>query len=116
MKTDSRTVKILLLTIAAMLTLGIGAVNSRAVEKEESKLKFPTQSIREMWWACSLEFKKIMPTIQENTKVYLCDCYTDEMRKTFTPEQVKAMTKEQSRTLGIMMRQKCPIPRPVIQT
>ena len=116
MKTDSRIVKILLLTLISMLTLGIGFIHSRAAENEEYNLKFYTKDIREMWWACSLEFKKIMPTIQENTKVYLCDCYTDEMRKTFTPEQVKAMTKEQSRTLGIMMRQKCPIPRPVIQT
>ena len=116
MKTDSRIVKILLLTLAAILTLGIGLIHSRALGKEESKLKFPTQNIREMWWACALEFRKIVPTMTEQTRVYLCDCYTDHMRKTFTPEQVRALTKEQSRTLGLSMRERCPMPRVEVNT
>ena len=116
MNTDSRIIKILLLTLAAILTLGIGVINSRAADKEESTLKFPTQNIREMWWACSTEFRKLMPTMTEQTRVYLCDCYTDHMRKTYTTEQVKALTKEQARTLGFRMRQRCPILRAVIRT
>ena len=115
MKTE-RITKILLLTLIGMLTLGIGVINSRAADKEEFKLKFPTKNIREMWWACSLEFRKIMPTVREQTRVYLCDCYTDHMRKTYTTEQVKALTQEQARTLGFRMRQRCPIPRPEIRT
>ena len=116
MNTDSRIIKILLLTLAAILTLGIGVINSRAADKEESKLKFPTKNIREMWWSCSPEFRKLMPTIREQTRVYLCDCYTDHMRKTYTPEQVKALTKEQARPLGLRMRERCPMPRVEIQT
>jgi len=116
MKTDSRIVKILLITLISMLTLGIGFIHSRAAENEEYNLKFYTKDIREMWWACSLEFKKIMPTVRERTRIYLCDCYVDHMRKTYTPEEVKALTKEQSRTLGLSMRDKCPIPKAVIQT
>ena len=116
MNTDSRIIKILLLTLIGMLTLGIGVINSRAAEKEESKLKFPTQNIREMWWSCSTEFRKLMPTLTEQTRVYLCDCYTDHMRKTYTTEQVKALTQEQARTLGLRMRERCPMPRPEIQT
>jgi hypothetical protein len=116
MNTDSRVTKILLLTLAAILTLGIGVISSRASDKEEFELKFPTQDIREMWWACSLEFRRLMPTLTEQTRVYLCDCYTDHMRKTYTPEQVKALTKEQARTLGLRMRERCPIPKVQIQT
>ena len=116
MKTDSRIVKILLLTLISMLTLGIGFLHSRAAEKEEYNLKFSTKDIREMWWACSLEFKTLMPTVRERTRIYLCDCYVDHMRKTYTTEQVKALTKEQARTLGLRMRDKCPIPKAVIQT
>ena len=115
MKTE-RITKILLLTLIGMLTLGIGVINSRAADKEESALKFPTKNIREMWWSCSLEFRKLMPTMTEQTRVYLCDCYTDYMRKIFTPEQVIALTKEQARELGFRMRQRCPIPRPEINT
>jgi len=115
MNSETRKIKILILTLIAMLTLSIGFIQSRAAA-EESNLKFPTQSVREMWWSCSLEFRKLMPTIREQTKVYLCDCYTDHMRKTYTPEQVKALTKEQARTLGLRMREKCPILVPEIMT
>ena len=109
MNSDSRKIKILLLTLIAILTLGVGVITSRAAEKEESKLEFPTKNVREMWWACSLEFRKLMPTVIEQTRIYLCDCYTDHMRKTYTPEQVRALTQEQARTLGLRMRERCPI-------
>ena len=116
MKTDSRIIKVLLLTLAAILTLGIGVINSRAAEEEESALKFPTKNIREMWWACSLQFRKIRPNMQEDSRVYLCDCYTDYMRKNYKPEQVMSMTQEQARTLGFRMRRICPLPVPQIMT
>jgi len=116
MNTDSRIIKILLLTLATILTLGIGVINSRASEKEEFKLKFPTKNIREMWWACSTEFRKIRPNMQEHSRVFLCDCYTNHMRETYTPEQVLAMTQEQARTLGFRMRTICPLPKVQIQT
>jgi hypothetical protein len=109
MNSETRKIKILLLTLIAMLTLGVGVITSRAAEKEESKLEFPTKNVREMWWACSLQFRKILPTIGEQTRMHLCDCYTDHMRQTYTPEQVKALTTEQARTLGLRMRERCPI-------
>ena len=99
-----------------MLTLGIGVINSRAADKEESALKFPTKNIREMWWACSLEFRKIRPNMREDSRLHLCDCYTDYMRKSYTPEEVLSMTQEQARTLGCRMRRICPLPVPQIMT
>ena len=115
MKTE-RITKILLLTLIGMLTLASGVINSRAAEEEESALKFPTKNIREMWWSCSVEFKKIRPNMQEHSRVYLCDCYTDYMRKNYTPEEVLSMTQEQARTLGLRMRRICPLPVPQIMT
>ena len=82
---------------------------------EQEKIKFPTQNIREMWYSCSIEFRKLMPYMQETTRIFLCDCYTDHMRKSFTPEQVKTLTPSQSRILGLEMRNKCPIPNPFPQ-
>ena len=79
-------------------------------------LKFPTKNIREMWYSCSIEFQKILPSMKEGTRIYLCDCYTDYMRKNFTPEQVLAMTPEQARSLGFKMRTICPLPTPQINT
>ena len=115
MKTE-RITKILLLTLIGMLTLGIGLISSRAAEEEESAFKFPTKNIREMWWACSLEFRKIRPNMREDSRVHLCDCYTDYMRKNYTPEEVLSMTQEQARTLGLRMRRICPLPVPQIMT
>jgi len=77
---------------------------------KESTLKFPTKNIREMWLACSIEFRRIRPTMLEESRVYLCDCYTEYMRKNFTPEYVLKMTPEQARLLGFKMRTICPFP------
>ena len=83
----------------------------------QDDLKFPTKNIREMWYSCSIEFQKLLPSMQEGTRIYLCDCYTDYMRKSFTPEEVIAMTPEQAKSLGLIMRDKCPLPEtPQINT
>ena len=76
----------------------------------KDEIKFPTKNIREMWYACATEFRKILPSMTEGTRLYLCDCYTDYMRESFTPEQVIAMTSEQARSLGLIMRNECPLP------
>ena len=83
---------------------------------KESTLKFPTKNIREMWLACSIEFRRIRPTMLEESRVYLCDCYTNHMRKNFTPEYILEMTPEQARSLGFKMRTICPLPTPQINT
>ena len=44
--------------------------------------------------------------------MYLCDCYTDQMRIKFTPEQVKGLTSEKAKILGEEMKTLCPIPTP----
>ena len=81
------------------------------------KSKFPTKEVREMWWSCSVEFHKLMPSIPVQVRIQLCDCYTDHMRASFTVEEVMLLTKEQSKVLGLSMREKCPIPVvPLINT
>ena len=103
--------------ISLIITLiFITGAQSNFASEEESPLKFPTKNIREMWFACSLEFRRIRPAMLEEVRIYLCDCYTDYMRKNFTPEQVLAMTPEQARSLGFKMRTICPLPTPQINT
>ena len=74
----------------------------------QDKLKFSTEKVRAMWFMCATQFQMVAPTIPQVERVRLCDCYVDHMRTTFTPEQVIALTPEQSRELGLKMNIICP--------
>ena len=77
-----------------------------------SELKFDSQNVREIWQACSMQFKMISPYMPQETRMYLCDCYTDQMRLQFTPEQVKELSSEKARKVGEKMKELCPLPTP----
>ena len=66
-------------------------------------LKFPTEEVRAMWYMCSTQFQMVAPHIAQAERVRLCDCYVDHMRNTFTPKQVKVLTPEQAKELGMKM-------------
>ena len=70
--------------------------------------QFSTEKVRAMWYMCSTQFQMVAPNIPQVERVRLCDCYVDHMRSTFTPEQVQALTPEQSRELGMKMNIICP--------
>ena len=78
----------------------------------KDELKFSTEKLRSMWYMCSTQFQMVAPTIPQAERVRLCDCYVDHMRSTFTPEQVLALTPEQSRELGMKMNIICPTQQP----
>ena len=78
----------------------------------KDELKFSTEKVRAMWYICSTQFQMVAPNIPQIERVRLCDCYVDHMRTTFTPEQVQAMTPEQSRELGMKMNIICPTEQP----
>ena len=96
--------KVILITFCFLL------ISSQGFSKEE--VKFSTEKIRAMWFMCATQFQMVAPTIPQIERVRLCDCYVDHMRSTFTPEQVEAMTPEQSRELGMKMNIICPTQMP----
>ena len=81
-------------------------IQGTAHGKEE--IKFSTEKVRAMWYMCSTQFQMVAPHIDQPERVRLCDCYVDHMRTTFTPEQVMALTSEQSKELGMKMNIICP--------
>ena len=102
-----------LLYLAFILTFSVfiyGALKQYAEGKEG--LKFDSQNVREIWQACSMQFKMISPYMPQETRMYLCDCYSDYMRTTFTPKQVKELKSEESKKLGTKLKTLCPIPSP----
>ena len=74
--------------------------------------QFSTEKVRAMWYMCSTQFQMVAPNILQAERVRLCDCYVDHMRNTFTPEQVQALTPEQSKELGMKMNLICPTDQP----
>ncbi len=96
-----------IIIILIVFLLGISYFPSKWVFAQEP-LKFPTEEVRAMWYICSTQFQMVAPNIPQGERVRLCDCYVDHMRTTFTPEQVKVLTPEQSRELGLKMNIICP--------
>ena len=80
----------------------------QGVAQGKESLKFSTDKVRAMWHMCSTQFQKVAPHIGQVERVRLCDCYVDHMRSTFTPEQVIALSPEQSKELGLKMNIICP--------
>ena len=89
-----------------LITFCLLLISSQSFSKDE--LKFSTEKVRAMWYMCATQFQMVAPTIPQIERVRLCDCYVDHMRTTFTPEQVIALTSEQSRELGMKMNIICP--------
>ena len=95
-----------------MFTIFLYAGYMQATVYGKDKLKFSTEKIRAMWFMCAAQFKTVAPTIPQLERVRLCDCYVDHMRSTFTPEQVIALSPEQSKELGLKMNIICPTHMP----
>ena len=72
------------------------------------ELEYSTEKVRVMWYMCSTQFQMVAPHITQGERVKLCDCYVDHMRTAYTPEQVLALTPEQSKVIGLAMKTICP--------
>ena len=105
---DSITVFFLLSTF----TIFIYAAVLQGIAQGKEVPQFSTEKIRAMWYMCSTQFQMVAPNILQAERVRLCDCYVDHMRNTFTPEQVEALTPEQSKELGMKMNLICPTDQP----
>ena len=70
-------------------------------------LEFSTTQIREMWFICSTELRRKIPNIPEGQKVYLCDCYVNQLRMKFTSEEFLNLSKDESYKLGLEFSKMC---------
>ena len=48
---------------------------------------YPTLQVRELWQVCSLTFQQKHPHLPQALRWLVCDCYTDIIRRDYTPEQ-----------------------------
>jgi len=68
---------------------------------------FPSKQIRELWQVCSFTFQTKQPQIPQLLRWDVCDCYTDVIRKTLSPEEVSKITPEQTRKLTLELIDQC---------
>ena len=67
---------------------------------KESELEYSTEQIREMWQACSYNFQVKFPQITKIIRWPLCDCYMDQLRKTYSSLRVKTLSDNESMAIG----------------
>tara|TARA_B100000287_G_C20589590_1_gene763669 strand:- start:230 stop:574 length:345 start_codon:yes stop_codon:yes gene_type:complete len=100
---------IFILLSAIVIYAGIKQANAEDKYFTKPILKYSTIEIRQMWEMCSLQFMRVHPNVQRMQRIKLCDCYVDHMRTKHTPEEVKALSPEESKSLGREMAVVCPI-------
>ena len=105
-----KTLALIIFLSAIVVYAGIKQANAEE-DKYFSKpaLKYSTIKIRQLWEMCSLQFLRVHPNVQSPQRIKLCDCYVDHMRTKHTPEEVKALSPEESKSLGREMAVVCPI-------
>ena len=96
--------------LLCLVTIVIYAGYMQATAYGQKRPKFNTTQVREMWQACSVNFQLKFPELPSMIRISLCDCYMDFMRTQYTHKQVKEMTPEESKEIGIIVRGICPIP------
>ena len=79
-----------------------------------SELDYSTEQIREMWQACSYNFQVKFPQITKIIRWPLCDCYMDQLRKTYSSLRVKTLSDNESMAIGSEIAGVCVIPEDLL--
>ena len=71
------------------LVIGLWAFPILAHDNETHKFNgnYPTLQVRELWQVCSMTFQGKHPGLPQQLRWLVCDCYTDIIRRDYTPEQ-----------------------------
>jgi hypothetical protein len=68
---------------------------------------YPSSQIRELWQVCSATFQMRHPQLPQPLRWDVCDCYTDVIRKTLSPDAAKNATPEEARKLTLTLIDQC---------
>ena len=79
---------------------------------------YPAKQIRELWMVCSATFQKKQPQLPQVTRWEVCDCYTDVIRESLSPEEVSKIDYEEAKKLTVRLIEQCngKIDKPPIMT
>ena len=68
---------------------------------------FPSEQIRNLWQVCSITFQHKQPQLPQPLRWQVCDCYTDVIRETLSPEDVSKIDFEGAKKLTIKLIEQC---------
>ena len=84
--------KLIIIICCSILLLFAGAKLKSVLANDNKTTKkfngnYPTLQVRELWQVCSLTFQQKHPGLPQALRWLVCDCYTDIIRRDYTPEQ-----------------------------
>ncbi len=105
---------IMVLFVTSALTLGC-----KQIEPIKPKFHgdYPIEMLRTMWAFCHQNFRMKAPRTPPFLIGQMCDCYLDEMRKTYSAGKVNKLPDVESKRMGQMLILKCnvqPEPKKVL--
>jgi len=68
---------------------------------------YETLKLRGMWAFCSQSFRTSAPYATPDMVAQICDCYVDEMRKTYNVDEIENLTENESKKMGQQLIQTC---------
>jgi len=92
-----------------VITVFLGCTILNPVMAEEPKFNgnFLTKQIRELWQVCSITFQTNHPQLDQALRWEVCDCYTDLIRRTLTPDKLGTLDYKQAKELSSKLINEC---------
>ena len=98
-------IQLKLLVIIVFLVVGNVALAQDNATKFNGN--FPSKQIRELWQVCSFTFQTKHPQLPQPLRWDVCDCYTDVIRETLSPEEVSKLNFIKTKDLTIKLINQC---------
>jgi hypothetical protein len=79
----------------------------QAIVKTKFAGDYPTLQLRGMWAYCSQAFRLNQPYTPPELVANMCDCYVDEMRKTYNANELEGLSESESKSMGQKLIKTC---------
>ena len=70
---------------------------------------YPVLKLRQIWGFCLAQFQRNTPYTPPPLVIQMCDCYVDEIRKTYPNRKVDKLSDNESKVLGQKLARMCNI-------
>ena len=77
---------------------------------------YPILKLRQIWGFCLANFQRNTPYTPPPLIIQMCDCYVDEIRKTYPNRKVDKLSDNESKKLGQKLARMCNINIGIITT
>ena len=106
---------ILVLFVSLCLILGCQAKQTQQITVPFAG-DYPVMKLRQIWGFCLTQFQRNTPYTPPPLVIQMCDCYVDEIRKTYPNRKVDKLSDNESKKLGQKLARMCNINIGIITT